>query len=292
MGISAAIIGGVAALGAGGMGMAGSQSAASTASNASKAAAAQDWAMYQQTRSDLRPFRAAAVADLPAYQNFWQGTQGGLNNAYNQLQQNIPQSIPTPTAANLSQFPGYQFELAQGNAATQNQNTAAGLGISGAAAKGLTNYAAGLAGADINNYMNAANTQFQSQMGKYSALSQNYQNLLAGKNAVYNQLSGVESLGENSGAQTGNAGAALAQNAGNALVSGGNSAAQAINSGYNSAGNALSNIGGMAMGAYNQNNLISALNANAGGGASAFNPSDITIPDFNTGASMGAFGKG
>ena len=63
--------------------------------------------------------------------------------------------------SDMQNDPGYQFQLKQGLQAGQNQMTAAGLGNSGAAAKGATSYATGLAGTYFNNAYNRALSTYQ-----------------------------------------------------------------------------------------------------------------------------------
>lgn len=104
----------------------------------------------------------------------------------------LPQGYLTqtfnPTLSQLVKYPGFQFSLDMGDAATQNAN-APGLGaLSGAAQAGLSQFNQGLAQSYYGNYFN----QFQEQ-----------------QNNIFNRLSQIASLGQNAAANLGNNGAQL-----------------------------------------------------------------------------------
>ena len=193
-----------AILGAGVVGGAAQAYAASQAAQAQTNAAqtAQNTAlsMYNQTNQNLSPFR-----------------QVGAGAA-----QTLGAQLPSLTApinmseANLVNTPGYQFNLTQGTKAVQNAAAARGLGVSGAALKGATNFATGL-----------ADTTYQNQ----------FANAVTNQTNAYNRLMGVAGLGENAAAQTGTAGTAAAQQAGAAQIGAGNAQAAGINAIGGSVGN-------------------------------------------------------
>jgi hypothetical protein len=177
----------------------------------------------------------AAEAAISGYvnKNLTPYAQGG-QQIFGQLQQQLPQLTQAfqPTMAQLEQTPGYQFTLDQGLQTAQNGYAAAGLGKSGNALAGATQYAEGL-----------ASTTYQQQFQNYMA-----QNLQA-----YNMLLGGSQLG----AQAGAAGAStigsaysgitqgLMQGTGNALA-GASSAAQKGTLGATQAlGTTASNLGGL-----------------------------------------------
>lgn len=164
-----------------------------------KASATQK-AMYEQTRADLAPFRAAGVTGTNA-----------LMSALPSLTSEIKLDNAT-----LQQLPGYQFTLAQGLKAAQNAAAARGLGTSGAALKGATGFATGLANQTGNDAYNRE---------------------LAGREQRYNALMGTASLGANAAAQTGNYATQTGQNIGANTIQGGNAQA----AGLIGAGNALAN---------------------------------------------------
>jgi len=141
--ITGAIIGGVAAAGSvasAAIGAGAAKDAAKAQTQAADKAAAQSEAMYQQTRSDLAPYRSAGE---------------GAITGYNALLGTGPGGMAGRTAA-LAATPGYQFTQAQGLQAVQNSFAAQGLAQSGPALKGAAQYAEGLAG-----------TTYQSVLGDY-----------------------------------------------------------------------------------------------------------------------------
>lgn len=200
-----------AILGASAVGAAATAYSANKASqaqqNAANTAAQTSLSMYNTTRGDLSPYR-----DIGA-------TAGSdLTNRLTELTSPIVMDQAT-----LEKTPGYQFNLTQGLKAVQNSAAARGLGASGAALKGASTFATGL-----------ADSTYQQQ---FANAQQNQAN-------AYNRLKGLVDLGENAAAQTGNAGTAAANTAANAQIGAGNAAA----AGYNATGQAIAgaanNIGG------------------------------------------------
>lgn len=191
--------------------------AATTAYSASKAAEAQNEASeranaglearYQQTRSDLSPFREIGVE--------------GANKLMGRLDQ-LTSPIVMDQAA-LEQTPGYQFARTQGLKSVQNSAAARGLGASGAALKGAANFATGL-----------ADQTYQTQFGLENTNRTN----------AYNRLMGVAQLGQNAAAQTGAYGTqtSLAQS-GN-TIGAGNATGAAWMAGAGGVNNALGSIPG------------------------------------------------
>jgi len=184
--------------------------AAGTAYSASKAASAQKdaanqanqrlEAQYQQTREDLSPYR-----DI--------GEQG--TNALSGRLDFLTSPIVMDQAA-LEQTPGYQFTRTQGLKAIQNSAAARGLGVSGAAFKGASDFATGL-----------ANKTYQDQF--------NLEN--ANRTNAFNRLMSVSQLGQSAAAQTGNTGMSAAQGISSNTIGAGN--AQAAS--YNAMGGAFAN---------------------------------------------------
>ncbi|HEV2542949.1 MAG TPA: hypothetical protein VGU70_09360 [Methylobacterium sp.] len=137
--------------------------------------------MYNQTRSDLSPYR-----DLGGYSG------GELRNRLTELTAPIIMG-----QAELEATPGYQFTLNQGLKAAQNSAAARGLGLSGAAIKAATGYASGLADQTYLNQFNVANTNrtnafnrlFQTtQLGQGAATGQATANLLTGNQIAQNTI--------------------------------------------------------------------------------------------------------
>lgn len=138
--VAAAVIGS-AVVGAG-VGIYSSNKAAKTEANAASNASAVQQKMYDQTRQDLAPYRAAGQTTLPALNNLLTGD-------------------PAKAQAQLEALPGYQFTRDQGLQAVQNSAAARGLGTSGAALRGAADYTTGLAngtfGDQVNRLQNFAN---------------------------------------------------------------------------------------------------------------------------------------
>lgn len=230
------------AAGAAVAGIAGSAiSAGAAGSAADKQAAASRYAadlqakQQAQTRADLLPYNQAGQANLPTYQNYWQTTTNGLNDAYNQMQSHIPQPM---TQAQLEATPGYNFNLQQGLKSVQNSAAARGLGVSGASLKGAASYATGLADSTYQNQFNNAQTIY----GDYGNL---FNNRLNQYGQTFSQLSAPVNLGENAAATSGNIGQQAYTNIGNNIAAAGQAQAagittqaNAINNGLNSAASA------------------------------------------------------
>ncbi|MFC6747090.1 hypothetical protein [Methylobacterium persicinum] len=164
-------------------------------------------AMYNQTRSDLQPYR-----DLGSYAG------GQLQNRLTDLTSPI-----TMDEATLQNTPGYQFNLSQGLKAAQNSAAARGLGLSGAAIKGATSYATGLADSTYQNQFNNAVTN------QTNAFNRLLQTTSLGANAAGQQASANTTTGTNIAATqigSGNAQAAAATSGANAVGTALNSAAQ------------------------------------------------------------------
>ena len=154
-------------------------------------------AMYDQTREDQAPWRAAGGQAVNSLSQ-WYGL-GGVNQG-NGTQQ------PTDYNAILSNLPGYQFQSKEGNQAVQRNLAAAGLLQSGAAGKALQQYGQGVA----SNYA----TQYVNGLQSLAGLGQ----------------TSVQSTG-NIGANTANQIGANQIYSGNAQASGYVGSANAINSG-------------------------------------------------------------
>lgn len=206
----AAGIGAVGSIASGLLGSSAASSAADTQSAAARDAAALQDKQYQQTRTDLSPFREQGVGALAALSS----RLADLSSPFN------------PTKANLEATPGYQFVRDQGLRAVQNGAAAKGLGISGAALRGAEDYATGLADSTYQ-------TQFNIDQ--------------ANKTNAFNKLMGLVGVGQSAAAQTSSAGQAAAKNSGDFLTSGANAsaagdigAAKAIGSGLGGASNAYS----------------------------------------------------
>lgn len=184
-----------------------SSQAASAQTNSANQANAQLAQQQAQVRSDLAPYRAAGEANLT------------------ELNKQMP-FLTSPIAmnqANLEKTPGYQFTKNQGLKAVQNSAAARGLGVSGAALKGASEFATGLANNTYKDQFNLENIN---------------------RTNTFNRLKGLVDTGQNASAQTAASGNQLtAQQAGN-TIGAGNAQAAAYNATGAAISNAASNIGG------------------------------------------------
>jgi len=244
-GISSVVIaGGIAAAGAVGGAMisssASKNAAAQQAAAANNATALQE-AQWEQTQNNLQPYMDLGSEYIPNLKN-------ALANPI------LTQQFTAPTADQAEQTPGYQFTLAQGLKATQNSAAARGLGTSGAALKGASSYATGLANSTYNDVYNRALQTYQTN---YNAASSNA-----------NRLQGIVSNGQNAAATNGSLGAATAGSIGNTMLNGANAQASGTVGSANALSSALGNTGNMAF-------TYGMLQNNAGG---AGNAASVGVP--------------
>jgi hypothetical protein len=198
--VATAIIG-AGALGAGAS-IYGVSKAAKAQENASQVAANLAQQQFDTTQSNLAPYRQIG------------------QTASTQLTNMLP-TLTAPVVMNeaaLKQTPGYQFNLTQGLKSVQNSAAARGLGVSGAALKGASTFATGL-----------ADSTYQNQ----------FSNAVTNQTNAYNRLAGLVNTGE--AAAAGNVPAAATTGAvqANAAEYGGNAGA----AGANALGTNISNIG-------------------------------------------------
>ena len=218
--VAAAILGaGVLSAGAG---IYGASTAASAQENAANTASNTQMNMFNQDKALLNPY---------VQQGYTANTD--LNDQLPDLTAPINMNEAT-----LQNTPGYQFNLTQGLKSVQNSAAARGLGISGAALKGASAYATGLADSTYQNQFSNAQTNRQT---------------------TYNMLSGQQSLGENAAAGVGNAGISTGNSiASNTLGAGNAAGAAAI-----ATGNAVSGAANSGVQGYLLSNLL--------GGGSGYN---------------------
>lgn len=224
--------------------------AANTQAAAANNAAALQNAQFQQTQANLAPYASIGTAALPqllkslGYEGQF-GSNGQLTGMSGQGFQFNP--------SNLEQTPGYQFTLQQGLNAVNNATSATGQTGSGAQAKGLANYATGLA-------QNTYNQQYQNALTTYQ------------QNASI--LGSLLSTGQNAAAGIGSMGMQNAQSVGNTLMSGANATAAGQVAAGSSQTNALNSLMGLGMGGagiYALGAKSGMNNAIAGGASSLYN---------------------
>lgn len=213
--VGGAVVGGVA-----------SNMAAGKQADAAGKAADQSAEASAQMRADLSPYnQVGQQAISPLWSAMGYTTDAGGNRVANPnsvLQQQF-QFNPK----DLASTPGYQFALTQGLKSTNNSLAAQGLGLSGAQAKGLSQYATGLADQTYGN-------QYDRALSTYNT------NFSAAQNNVGN-LQNLLNVGQNSAAQTGQAGINAANNAGNYLTQQGNAQAAGIAGIGNAANSGINN---------------------------------------------------
>lgn len=128
--VGSAVVGGISQSNA-------ASSAASAQENAAAQANATQQGFFNTTQQNLQPFiqtGTGAANQIAGLEGF--GPTGGAG-----------------MQTTLNSLPGYQFALQQGLKSVQNQATERGLGLSGAALKGASNYSTGLANQYYNNLL-------------------------------------------------------------------------------------------------------------------------------------------
>ena len=188
----------------------GANKAADAQTAAADKASAVAQQQYQQTRSDLSPYR-----DIGG------DASGRLTSRLSEL--------TTPISVNPDDFQNsdyYKFLSTQGQRGVTNSAAARGLGSSGAALKGAAAFAKGLASTEWQNNFNMQNTN---------------------QTNAFSRLKSLVDTGQNAAAQTGSAGQAAANTSAQAAIGAGNAQAAAANATGSSIANLSNNIGGYAM---------------------------------------------
>lgn len=206
--LGSAVIGGIST-------MFGASKAAKAQINAAALAAQTQMNMYNQTRSDLAPYRDAggrALTELEAR----------MPELTSDIDVSAELRDPNSTIKNA-----YDFTRTQGLKAAQNSAAARGLGVSGAALKGATAFATGLADNTYQNLFNMENTN---------------------RTNAYNRLKGLVDTGKDAATGTGTAGSIAAKGAADAQIGAGNAQAAAANATAGAVKNASQNIAGWAYG--------------------------------------------
>ena len=190
--------------------------AALGASASSKAAKKQEKA----AAADLAFQKEQAAKSEARLNPFVQAGYGGLSAYQDSL--GLNGGAGSARAVNAFQTaPGYQFQLAEGQKALERSAAARGNLFSGATGKGLVRYGQGVANQAYGTYQD--------------------------------RLSGLATLGENAGAQTGSIGLGYANNVSNALNNQGAAQASGIAGSANSWLSGLNSIAGLAGDAAGQN---------------------------------------
>lgn len=211
----AAAAAGVATIASSAISAGAASDAANAQTQASQNANATQLQMYNTTRSDQAPWRAAGGQAVNALSQFY--GLGGVNSAATssgtssgtsrQLPANgrvipgdtnvtpssaggaftAPASQPVDYNQLLSNLPGYQFQMNQGNQAVQRNLAAAGLLQSGAAGKALQQYGQGVASNYAGQYVNGLQSLAglgQTSVANTGAVGANTANQI-GSNQIY-----------------------------------------------------------------------------------------------------------
>lgn len=214
------------------------KSAANTQSNAANHVADLQDKQWQQTQANMKPYLdlgTSSISPLLKAMGYNASPNSDGTWSYNGVDTSNPlmQRFSAPTTAEAEASPGYQFTLQQGLKATQNSAAARGLGTSGAALKGASTYATGLADSTYNDvYQRALNT-FNTN---YKSASDNV-----------NRLTGLVGSGQNAAGGLGALGAQTSANIGNTVTSGANAQAAGAIGSANALTGALGSIGNNAM---------------------------------------------
>jgi hypothetical protein len=226
-----------------------SRHAANTQADATNRVTDMQGQQWQQTQANMKPYLDLGTSSISPLlkamgYNATQNDDGTWS--YNGIDPSNPlmQRFTAPTAAEAEATPGYQFTLQQGLKATQNSAAARGLGTSGAALKGASTYATGLADSTYNDvYQRALNT-----------FNTNYKS--ASDNAT--RLGTIVGNGQNAAGGLGALGAQTTANIGNTITSGANAQAAGTIGSANALTGALGSLGNNAM-------LYGMMQNNAGG---------------------------
>lgn len=207
-----------AIIGAGVVGAIGSTVAGSEQASGQEQAANTQAGMFNTIVGQEQPFLQAGYgATSTLSQLLGMSGTSGTNVGSTGLPQGYLTQTFNPTQQQLESYPGYQFQLQQGDLATQAAASATGGAISGAALKQLSSFNQGLAATNYQNYFN----QFQTQ-----------------QNNIYDRLSGIASLGQNAAGNLGNAGTQLGTGIAQAQAAATGATAGGIVGATNSLGNA------------------------------------------------------
>lgn len=255
MPVGAAIGSAVGALGGGVASMMGANAQASAANQA----AANQMAMYKQTRSDLLPFMQGGAGAFAGLSGLAPGMTQNLGSSQNMLANllGLNGGNPQSMLSSLEQTPGYQFAFGQGEQALDRSAASRGLLLSGGQVKDATNYGQGM-----------ASQLYQQTIGNLTGYGQNQ----------FSNLSNMANLGENAAAQSGAQGQTAASQAGQFSMSG----AQATAGGYMGMANAFGGPNGVFQNALNAYQLAY---PSGGGGNAGFNGVTPQFYDPTTGLS-------
>ena len=201
---TAALIMGGASLASGFLGSSAAKKAAAQQAEAMRYAADLQQRQYEQTRTDLAPYRDigyGALKDITAQQPYLTGRFEDYRNEYLD--------------------PSMAFRLGIGEQTTQRAANVGGGALSGNTLRALQDYSQGLASTEYGNAFN----RFQTERGN-----------------IYNTLANIAGMGQGAVNTGVNAGTTMAQNVGQLMVGQGQAQAAGTIGAANAYGNALSGI--------------------------------------------------
>lgn len=176
---------------------------------------------WNTTQANEAPWLSAGKTDL-----------GNLQAILAQPGQGWNQTFTPPTAAEASQYPGYQFQEQQGQEALQESAAAKGALYSGNTQEALAQYGQQSAQSDYNNVYNQAFQQYQQKYGQYN---DQLNRLAAGAGTGQSTASTLGQQGQNAANTTANINLTTGAQQGQDYQN----AAAATASGYVGAGNAF-----------------------------------------------------
>lgn len=189
-----------------------SKNAANAQLQAANLASQTQLGIFNQTQQNLQPYNTAGQSALSQLAKLFGLGPGGGGQ---------PNAAAATSA--LTQFPGYQFGLQQGNLAQQQSAASSGLLLSG------------------------AQLQASQQFGQNYAMQNAW-------NPYVSQLNQLATLGENAGAQQGTIGANTGANVAQTQLAAGNAAASGFVGPYNAISSGFQSGLQNALFAYNANN--------------------------------------
>lgn len=201
------------------IGAAGSITAADTQAGAQKQAAATQQGMFNTITAQEQPFIQPGYAAETSLSQLL-GTAPATGKGGTASGTNLPGGYLTQTfnPSDLTQYPGYQFALSQGDQALSNANSPGVGAVSGPALKSLMNYNQGLASQTYQAGFNNFNTS---------------------QTNIFNRLNSIAQLGQNAAGNLGNAGTSLGTGIAQAQAAAGGSLAGGIVGATNSASSGL-----------------------------------------------------
>lgn len=200
MGISAALTAAATVAGAA-ISSNGAQSAAKTQAEAAQSAEQTQLSMFNKDQANLSPYMSAGTGALSQLSNIFGFGGGGATG-----------SGPNSSAAlsQLTQMPGYQFGLDQGQQALDRSAASRGLELSGAQLKDSQTFGQGYAQQQAwQPYVNELNSV--SGLGENAAAGVGSNGLATGQGVAASQLAGGQASAAGSVAQSNILGSGLSQ---------------------------------------------------------------------------------